>query len=313
MRNKTIDSQEILDDKLILKQLNLILKSPLFSVSEVLSKFLKFIVFETLNGRSDYIKEYSIAVQVLKKPAEFGMKKDGIVRVHARRLRLALESYYRNPMKKILCEIKVPKGRYVPVFMKAVKKQECLPDGIEKKSGLSPDQLNIKRIAFMPFQSDGRSIPKITLATNIGLGLSCEFGKFSEFSVLSYQTFQYIHPGPNGMGCLADRYGIDYLFSGTVQFQSARVKVYTQLIDASNETLAWSEVFNITNNGHNLFKLEDQIVLEILAALKSYFQGKYSKKEIIYINKHAESDQRKIKHLDIKGELKNSLRVVKAV
>ncbi len=71
-----------------------LIADPLFSLSDILKRFLVFIVEETLEGRSDQLKEYTIGVKVLHKPANFNPQMDAIVRIHACRLRRALNRYY---------------------------------------------------------------------------------------------------------------------------------------------------------------------------------------------------------------------------
>jgi hypothetical protein len=100
----------------ILHQLDKILAFPKFSKSAILSKFLCYIVNETLLGRQNSIKEYTIGIEVLNKPKEFNPLLDGIVRVHASRLREYLSTYYKEKGIEDNLVITVPKGRYLPVF-----------------------------------------------------------------------------------------------------------------------------------------------------------------------------------------------------
>ena len=80
----------------IYQQLQTIFADPTFAVSDILKRFLSFITEETLEGRSNQIKEYTIAVKVLHKPFGFNPKEDAIVRIHAGRLRRALRQYYKG-------------------------------------------------------------------------------------------------------------------------------------------------------------------------------------------------------------------------
>ena len=50
-------------------QLHRILEYPAFRSSWVLTKFLEFIISETIHERDQQIKEYSIAVNVLNRPS----------------------------------------------------------------------------------------------------------------------------------------------------------------------------------------------------------------------------------------------------
>lgn len=97
-------------------QLARLLDSRGFSRSERLSRFLAYIVEETLAGRKSRLKEYTIATRVYERSETFDPAADTIVRVEARRLRAALETYYEQEGAADAVRIAVPKGRYEPVF-----------------------------------------------------------------------------------------------------------------------------------------------------------------------------------------------------
>ena len=95
-------------------QLSRILTSAIFTDAGRASRFLRFIVEHSLDGRSGEIKESVIAVEVLGRSPSFDSKTDPIVRVEAGRLRDRLREYYdrHGPADDVL--ISVPKGSYVP-------------------------------------------------------------------------------------------------------------------------------------------------------------------------------------------------------
>jgi hypothetical protein len=93
-----------------------IIASPGFSKSGQLSNFLRFIVEETLAGRGDHLKAYTIAVDALGRDSTFDPQADPIVRVEAGRLRRALEHYYADGGRNDSFVIDLPRGSYVPVF-----------------------------------------------------------------------------------------------------------------------------------------------------------------------------------------------------
>ena len=100
---------------LVQAELDRILASELFTRSERLSAFLKFIVDQTLAGQGDSLKEQVIAVELYGKGADFNTAADPIVRVDARRLRDRLREYYATaPDRGVV--ISVPKGSYTAVF-----------------------------------------------------------------------------------------------------------------------------------------------------------------------------------------------------
>ena len=113
------------------QQLQRICADPIFAVSDILMRFLSFIVEETLLGRSNQIKEYTIGMNVLNKPGSFNPSLDAIVRIHAGRLRRALHQYYEVNGKNDPIRILMPKGNYVPVFSPNAK--DDIAEFIESK------------------------------------------------------------------------------------------------------------------------------------------------------------------------------------
>jgi TolB-like protein/Tfp pilus assembly protein PilF len=109
------ESQHRVPHALVRSQLETVLASELFSRSERLSGFLRFVVEETLNGRGETLKEPVLAHQLYGKEADFDGAISPIVRVDARRLRDKLREYYANrPSDPVV--ISLPKGSYVPTF-----------------------------------------------------------------------------------------------------------------------------------------------------------------------------------------------------
>ena len=117
-------------------QLERILASPDFNVPERARTFLKYIVTETLSGRADRIKAYSIAVEVFGRDTSFDPQSDPVVRIEAGRIRRALERYYLTSGSSDPIAIAIPKGSYVPVFSsrgEELRSEQQRPVSIEPK------------------------------------------------------------------------------------------------------------------------------------------------------------------------------------
>jgi TolB-like protein len=97
-------------------QLRRILDSADFSDNEQRKAFLRYVVEETLAGRADRLKGFSIAVSVLDRNEDFDPQSDPVVRLQARRLRRELEHYYLTAGRDDPVHITIPKGSYVPLF-----------------------------------------------------------------------------------------------------------------------------------------------------------------------------------------------------
>jgi len=93
-----------------------LVSDPSFFCTERNKRFLEYVVRETLCGRGDRIKAYSIAVDVFGRPANFDPATDPIVRIEATRLRAALSQYYQQCKADHRIRIELPKGHYIPSF-----------------------------------------------------------------------------------------------------------------------------------------------------------------------------------------------------
>lgn len=96
-----------------------ILASEQFTNAVRMRSFLSYIVSETLVGRAERIKSYSIAIEVFHRGVDFDASMDPIVRTTANRLRSALERCNQNAKSQTGIRISLPRGRYVPVFTAA--------------------------------------------------------------------------------------------------------------------------------------------------------------------------------------------------
>ena len=104
-----------LPERLVREQLKRITSSEIFSRSERLGAFLRFVVIEALEGRGDSLKEQVLAAELYGKRSGSNTSDDATVRTDARRLRDKLREYYAQfPHEPVIIEL--PKGGYVPVF-----------------------------------------------------------------------------------------------------------------------------------------------------------------------------------------------------
>ena len=107
-----------LEPEAVQRQLERVLASPGFSRNERLSRFLRFIVEQHLEGKDPELKESVIALEVFARP-DHDPQQDSIVRTEAGRLRARLGEYYLGPGKDDPVIIELPKGGYVPVTRSA--------------------------------------------------------------------------------------------------------------------------------------------------------------------------------------------------
>jgi TolB-like protein len=97
-------------------QLERVLSSSGFARNERLSRFLRFLVEQHLEGKDEELKESVIGVEIFGRAPDYNPKRDAIVRTEASRLRARLTEYYADAGKNDELVIELPKGGYVPVI-----------------------------------------------------------------------------------------------------------------------------------------------------------------------------------------------------
>lgn len=259
-------SKELIDE-----QLQKIFSDHFFANSDILRKFLAFIVDQTLSGHENCLKEYTIGINVLNKSADFKPQDNGIVRIHAGRLRRALHNYYNNDGSSDCIKIFIPKGRYVPVF---VENGSHLPmdesDNDNKYlNDLSSSIIENKPavIAVLPFQHFHNNALENSLVDGLGLQLSNALMRFEKYSIAGYYTVSDIWKKTLDLSKLVSMVEINYMISGNIQRVENKVRSHIQMLDCNNGLQLWSCMYEGEFDAENIFKLQDDIVKFIISEL----------------------------------------------
>ena len=86
-----------------------ILASETFRNSEALKRLLRFLAEKTLAGEADQLKEYTIGLDVVGKPATYDPRSDSAARIQVGRLRQKLGQYFREEGKHDEWIVDLPK------------------------------------------------------------------------------------------------------------------------------------------------------------------------------------------------------------
>jgi hypothetical protein len=175
----------------ITDQLDRIFEYPEFSKSDILKKFLTYIVHETIMGNANYLKEYTIALNVLDKPTNFNPQQDSIVRIHAGRLRQALSRYYEDMGVNDPIIIGIPKGKYVPCFMDRQQWAEEQKTPVLYEEIKGPQQPGEPvTFAILPFicTSDGKLLNAFN--DSLCLQMCSTLSQTNQLSVIAYQALK---------------------------------------------------------------------------------------------------------------------------
>ena len=256
-------------EKEIHGELQRILSSDLFSRSTVLSNFLKFIVEETLEGRTEELKEYTIAVSALGKSTDFNPQIDAIVRIHAGRLRRSLHEYYSGIGNSNPIKIEVVKGTYVPVFRNHLTNklnktgEEKLQPNVYSRSKLT--------LAILPFRNLCPDNDYQFFTDGFGEELTRIFSTFQDIDVIAHHSTRKYASEPEDVRIIGSEMGIHYLISGSVKRTAEEIIVSLGLIETLNGIQVWSQTYNYELNSENLIMIQDEIIENVCSILGGYY------------------------------------------
>ncbi len=108
----------------VLRELQTVLANPHFAASKRYPALLKYIVENTLAGKSDLLKERTLGVEVFDRPATYDTNADTVVRYTAGEVRKRLQLFYHEEGRHSSIRISLPAGSYVPVFSREHDRRE---------------------------------------------------------------------------------------------------------------------------------------------------------------------------------------------
>jgi TolB-like protein len=94
-----------------------VLASPGFA-SKRRGELLRYLVERSLVGAADSLTEYSIALDVFRKPESFDPRRESTIRAEMSRVRKALADYYENDGAGETWRFEFPAGGYAPAFVR---------------------------------------------------------------------------------------------------------------------------------------------------------------------------------------------------
>lgn len=161
-------------------ELESILASGVLGRSNNLVRLLSFICEKYFEGTIDEVKEYSIAVQALGRPADFDPQVDTIVRVTAHALRKRLEDYYRAAGAEHAVHICLPPGHYAPKFIHKGDSDSTVQADHQEIHVARPanGDPHLDNVLPEPQQAPEPPLPVQTPATEIGFALAEKTRKF---------------------------------------------------------------------------------------------------------------------------------------
>jgi len=264
------------------EQLERIFRDPHFTESAILKKFLSFIVQETIHGRSNCLKEYTIAINVLEKPLSFNPQENGIVRIHAGRLRRALLQYYNEMGSEDEVVITIPKGKYVPFF--ANRSNPVVAAIVEREldgDAFSGDEEDSITLAILPFTCTTKAGPARAFAEGLCLQLNSALMHVDQISVIAYQAVKNLAQHNPDFKQLGASIGFNNIITGDVQLLKDKMRINIQMTDCNSYKQTWSETFERKLTKNNIFDIEDDICRHVIHHVEGLVNKKYSKPRML--------------------------------
>jgi TolB-like protein/Flp pilus assembly protein TadD len=272
-----------------------ILASRVFWHAEGLSRFLRYVVEETLAGRAEAIKEYSIGLAVFDRGASFDPKADTIVRVQARRLRAKLTEFYKTNGDASAVTIELHKGTYVPVFISLPRvsdEQHEPPRGGKRRLFRGGPVLIIgaallvaavmvaafwrekllsryaafEAIAILPFESLSTDADQRYLADGLTEALITNLGQTCPIRVIGRTSINQYRGTKKPIREIARELNVDVVVEGAIAHSGERLRVTVNLIQVSPEKHLWARSYE--RNLGDVLALQNEIAGAIGAEIQ---------------------------------------------
>jgi len=266
-------SGENVDTGEIHAELERILSSSPFRSSERIRQFLRFVVEETLSGRSDGIKAYSIAIDCFEREGDFDPQIDPYVRIVARRLRRALKHYYEEQGAGDAIRIDVPKGSYVPRFCTNDTSGDGAGEARPRPAGVSgaarPQHSEVAEaiVAIVHFAAPGEDGELACLASGLTQEVILALSRFSPVQVVGPIVVEGYDVHGSSPPSIGREHGADFALAGTVQRLGDRLRVSISLSDVSSSTMIWAQRYERDLTVDDLFGVQDEIAAEAAATI----------------------------------------------
>ena len=271
-----MDTKNLTEDlkERIKAQLERLLASSQFRNSGRMRRFLSYLVTETLAGRAEKLKGYTIGVDVFERDKGFDPQTDSIVRVEAARLRRLLHNYYLHPTEVDTVEITIPKGGYVPDFgdiRRPGSNGSAVSDSAMNGIGFpNPDILEMPQgpsIVVLPFDSLSDDSKHLALARGLTEEITIRLTQFSTLFVLSGHTAKRIQDGADPFHTACRALDVHYALSGSVRIEGDSVRVAAQLADTTKGVNVWAHSYDKELSSQGMIELQDEIGQSLTATI----------------------------------------------
>ncbi|MGW8267178.1 MAG: hypothetical protein ACWGSQ_12490 [Longimicrobiales bacterium] len=238
-----------------------------FEATQRMREFLRFVVEETLSGRSHRLKGKTIAREVFGRGRDFDPAHDPVVRVQAGRLRRVLERYFllggaRDPVR-----IDIPKGGYVPVFTRQQPSRTRVSDLQEIRRPEPADALPWPTISIEPLRNLSVDPDQAFLLNGICDELAAALDRFRDLVAFPCSSALPVGEGGVESGASPREVGARFSLACGVRRDDEAAKVTMQMTDAKTGELIWSESWKVEMDAARLIRTQEDIARSAVGAI----------------------------------------------
>ena len=238
-----------------------------FNSKERSCQLLHYLIDETINGRGDQLKQYTIGRSVFKRDENFNPDLDPIVRIQAGRLRRSLDIYYLTEGKNDPVRISILKGSYKPVFLRHKDPDPKITTGapVPDQEEISP--LTGPSISVLPFKNLTGSSEREFFVQGFSEELTQELTHYEDFRViyvrLNADNMEKYSKSEN-TGSVIEA---DYIIEGAVREEGERIKISATLIHTKSREQIWGEQYLRQMTAGDLIAIQEEISQQVIAAI----------------------------------------------
>jgi TolB-like protein len=267
------------------------LSSAGFVRNERLSRFLRFVVQQHLDGKTGEIKESLVGMEVFGRSPGYDTKADSVVRTEAAKLRARLNEYYLGEGASDPVIIELPKGGYTPVFHERQAAREVPaiasdsgPKGRGRWRWILPVvacatvllvAIGLWRFARQSSPIPIAVLPLVNLSQNttndyFADGLTGEIIRnlsIIEGLAVRSQTSSFAFKGKQqNVREAARQLAADYILEGTVLRAGQQLRITAQLVRVRDDFPMWSGRYD--RELSDVFAIQDEISRGIVNSLR---------------------------------------------
>jgi adenylate cyclase len=251
------------DQEAIRQQLDRILHSGPFLQSRRRTRFLEYLVNETLAGRGERLKGYNVALEVFDRPETFDPVFDPVVRVEAARLRDKLREYYGADGQSDPILIDLPKGSYTPQIE---FRHEGAPQLARRRAPPTQEASStVPSVAVLPFDdlSAGQNLGY--LGDGVAEDLITVLSRFPDLAVVARSSSLAYKGKAVDIRQVGRELGVGYVVEGSVRKDGDKLRIVSQLIETKTGEHVWAERFD--RSSPDPWALQDEVTGMIVSAI----------------------------------------------